>query len=1296
MPGTTISGNSATANGGGINDVGTLHLMPTPTSTITISGNSAASGGGILVAGTLTDVGATYTGNSAIAGGGIAVLKGGTATLTGSTIAGNAAGTLSVAGSGGGIDNAGTLSLFEATIGSTTTGQTAPSNTSTGKGGGIDNEAGGTLTLSYSTVGNNAAAALGGGGVDNSGSATLSVTTLAYNTAATVGGGIAGELGSTLILSDSTLAHNSATTGGGGLSNAGTSTVTNATIASNLGGKGGGVYDTGVLTVNSSTIAYNSVAAGGAAGGLDAVSGSTILYNTIVAQNTSGVGSASDANGSLSPISAYDLFGTGGSGGLVASNGILVNVRNTGLGQLASDGGPTQTIALLAGSPAIDAGGASIPGDTVPNVDQRGALRGSAGLNAGTSPDIGAYEASSSYLVSTNTDTTLMGTLRSAIAWANASTNANPKNLAPGSAAPNTAVFDTGGLFATAQTIGISSALPTIVITDQSGSGVAIDGTASDGLTISGGGAAQLFSINAGANVTLSGLTLTGGDSALSGGAISNSGTLTIKDSTLTGNSAADSGGAIDDLGTLTLESSTFNANSAAEYGGAIDVESAGTLTATNSTFAGNAAAHGGGLYSTGTLTAVNDTIAYNTATAASAGGGLNAAGGQATLYNTIVASNSDSTVGTPADDIAGAVSGLSSYNLIGDGGSGGIAGGLQGNIVLNSTQSPGLAPGLGNNGGPTQTIALLPTSPAIGTALPAAGGTTVVYDQRGALRKSPAIDIGAFEYSSSYLVTTALDSTVPGTLRSAIAWADSDTGVTSSVPLTIEFDTLGLFATPQVINLGLGVIALTNTARPIVIEGPGAAIVTIDGDGASGVFSVATGVTAQISGVTISGGMAVAGGGINNAGALSVNAAEFAFNTTPSGSGAAISNTGTLAVSASGFSGNTGSYYGGAIFNDDGTATITNSNFVDNSTLYGLGGAIDNLGGSLTVTGATFQGNAAFQGGAIYNRNDATNNLPGTVTITAASILGNNAYQGGGVFNEGTMLASDDLIANNTAFQGGGVSNNFGGTTTIGDSTLAFNTAQQYGGAIDSVSTLTVVSSTIAYNVVASGGSGGGVDIYAGTAALYDTIAALNTIGTGKTAADNDLTGQVAAASSFNLIGKGGLNNGVNSNIVGVTNPGLAATLANNGGPTETLALIVGSPAIGAGSATIAGVAVPGADQRGVARPAIGFDIGAFQGAIAAPVSPTPITTAVVSAPAAVAADVLVSAASSSPLPSAGISGVAVIHGHTPFRGRNLHAKSHRQSKAGHTASVSHQAARTASPARRAMTIPFAKHNPR
>ena len=109
---------------------------------------------------------------------------------------------------------------------------------------------------------------------------------------------------------------------------------------------------------------------------------------------------------------------------------------------LANNGGPTQTIALVAGSPAIDAGSNSWADAYGVTTDQRGAVRGGQpdAVNAGHTVDIGAYEASSSYLVTTTADSTAIGTLRSAILWADASTNANPANLA--SPRRNTIDFD--------------------------------------------------------------------------------------------------------------------------------------------------------------------------------------------------------------------------------------------------------------------------------------------------------------------------------------------------------------------------------------------------------------------------------------------------------------------------------------------------------------------------------------------------------------------------------------------------------------------------------------------------------------------------------------------------------------------------------------------------------------------------------------------------------------------------------------------------------------------------------------
>ena len=129
-----------------------------------------------------------------------------------------------------------------------------------------------------------------------------------------------------------------------------------------------------------------------AAGQLDE-RGNAALYNTIIAQNTSGTGQSAIRQrhrrfGRRKPgsSSADNLIGTGGSGGLVSGGFTdnMVGVANPGLATtLSSDGGLTQTLALLAGSPAIDAGSATIVGVTVPNVDQRGCPPWSSGPERG-------------------------------------------------------------------------------------------------------------------------------------------------------------------------------------------------------------------------------------------------------------------------------------------------------------------------------------------------------------------------------------------------------------------------------------------------------------------------------------------------------------------------------------------------------------------------------------------------------------------------------------------------------------------------------------------------------------------------------------------------------------------------------------------------------------------------------------------------------------------------------------------------------------------------------------------------
>lgn len=141
-----------------------------------------------------------------------------------------------------------------------------------------------------------------------------------------------------------------------------------------------------ILTLSFSTVSGNGVifSLHGSGGGGIYVSGGTLnLNNTIVAGNTTSLGpNPSDISGTV-VSQGHNLVGnTGGVSGLVGSD--LQNVNPLLAGSLADNGGPTKTLALLAGSPAIDAANDS----SCVASDQRGVAR-----PQGPHCDIGAYEA---------------------------------------------------------------------------------------------------------------------------------------------------------------------------------------------------------------------------------------------------------------------------------------------------------------------------------------------------------------------------------------------------------------------------------------------------------------------------------------------------------------------------------------------------------------------------------------------------------------------------------------------------------------------------------------------------------------------------------------------------------------------------------------------------------------------------------------------------------------------------------------------------------------------------------------
>ncbi len=327
--------------------------------------------------------------------------------------------------------------------------------------------------------------------------------------------------------------------------------------------------------------------------------------------------------------------------------------------------------------------------------------------------------------------------------------------------AGNTISFGVDGM------ILLTSALPAL------SKNMTISGPGASSLTVEGGGSSSNFSVltvKSGVTAKISGLTIANGHSTFGGG-VDNGGTLSVTDCTIAGDSAT-TGGAISNGGTVTLNDCTLSNDLATGHGGGIF--SGGTLTIINSTISGDSVTgDGGGISNTGSLTLINSTLSGDSAT--DYGGGISNIGpltltnctvfgnfapggggisntGPLTLNNTIVAGNfRRAPPNTTADDISTSVEASASFNnLIGTGGSGGLVNGANGNLV--GVADPGLGT-LGDYGGPTQTIPLLPGSPAIDAGNNAkavdAGGNPLATDQRGDPRfVNGTIDIGAVELS--------------------------------------------------------------------------------------------------------------------------------------------------------------------------------------------------------------------------------------------------------------------------------------------------------------------------------------------------------------------------------------------------------------------------------------------------------------------------------------------------------------------------------------------------------------------
>jgi hypothetical protein len=239
---------------------------------------------------------------------------------------------------------------------------------------------------------------------------------------------------------------------------------------------------------------------------------------------------------------------------------------------------------------------------------------------------------------------------------------------------------------------------------------------------VDGKGLSNVFNVSTAGNLTVNGLTVTGGAAALGGGIFDIGVAVTVTDSTITNNEAG-------------------------IVGGGIWSSPGAPLLITDSTIANNAAGSGGGIFDPGNaLTITDSTVADNTVHGTGGVGGGIFSGGGATIGASIVATN---TANGSTNNCSGIFTSVG-YNMTDDT-TGAACGFTQGTDMVNA--NPDLGP-LATNGGPTETLLPSPTSPAVGvipsptTVNGVAVCGTGAFDQRGVPRPTPGpkCSIGAVE----------------------------------------------------------------------------------------------------------------------------------------------------------------------------------------------------------------------------------------------------------------------------------------------------------------------------------------------------------------------------------------------------------------------------------------------------------------------------------------------------------------------------------------------------------------------
>ncbi|GET43525.1 DUF4347 domain-containing protein [Microseira wollei] len=715
-------------------------------------------------------------------------------------------------------------------------------------------------------------------------------------------------------------------------------------------------------------------------------------------------------------------------------------------------------------------------------------------------------------------------------------------------------------------------------------------GNSTDTYNGPGGGGAGGGIFNSGGTVTVNNSTFTEAAVRDGGGIFNhNGGNLTVNSSTFSNSQSNGGGGIFNALGTATINNSTISGNRAYGWGAGLWNAPGSTMTLSNSTVSGNSSGvGGGGIWNEGgNLTVGNSTVTGNSA--GYYGGGIwsNAV---VNVSNSIVAGNSAS-LGAEVNNAGGSFTSLG-YNLVGQNGNGGGFSTVATDIVLPGAIGTAIQP-LANNGGPTQTHALVAGSPAVNAGNNVGAPAT---DQRGSSRiVGGNIDIGAVESSfKSTLTLTAIDDSAtesgnnPGTYRIS---RGNDTGGNLTVNLNLSGST---DLNPSDYTLSGGSITINGTTATVVIPA-GQSFVDLT-------LTASDDLPAEAAESLTLSLVADAAYNLGNVttGTVTIAANDFVVtNTNDSREGSLRQ----AIVNANASAGANTITFGGSVFTDatPDVITLTTGQLTlsDNTTILGTGANNLTISGNnasrvfeinsgvtatlndLTVT----NGNGGAAAGGISNG--------GVLTLNRSALTGNQADRGGGIVNSGTLTLSNSTVNNNFArIKGGGIYNGITGVLTLSNSTLSGNSSVNDGGGIFNSSDfstggrVTVTNSTLTSN--SSSTNGGGI-WSSGRVTVSNSIWAGNSAPTGSEVFLYTSTGGTFTSSGYNLVGQNGNGGGFSTVATDIVLPGAIGTaiqpLANNGGPTQTHALVAGSPAMNAGNNALIPIGTT-TDQRGT-----GFD---------------------------------------------------------------------------------------------------------